>query len=233
MMVSKRAHQRLDEGMVVLAIKRIEAVVEAAQADGVERQRGHVVDDVDLVVGIGAFPLFHQLLGDIEHTGVVGLHGAVAERLQQDVVRLAPVRLGGVGGEQRVARDQAHPAQRAAHRLVEAFFVAEFVDQVGARNHHERRAHHVEPENRPVFLGHPGEMLRRRRRIHRQHVADHRLGRRVRYRAQFIDGRHLTLSPALALEVSAGYYPVIASEAKQSRDRKARTGLLRRKCSSQ
>ena len=84
----ERAHQRFDEGMVVAAVERVEAVVEAAQADRVERQRGHVVNHVDLLVGVQPLPLVDELLGDVEHARVIGLHHAVAEGLQQDVVRL-------------------------------------------------------------------------------------------------------------------------------------------------
>ena len=158
----ERAHQRFHEGVVIPAVERIEAIVEAAQPDGVERQRGHVVDDVDLVVGVEPLPLLHQLLGDVDHARVIGRHGAVAERLQQDVVRLAPVRLRRVGREQPVAADRAHPAQRAAHRLVEALFVGEFVDQVVAGDDDQRRAHHVEPVDRAQFLGQPHQVLHRR-----------------------------------------------------------------------
>ena len=178
----ERAHQQFHERVIVAAIERIEAVVEAAQADGVERQRGHVVDDVDLLVAVEPLPFLHELLGDIDHARMIGRHRAVAERLQQDVVRLAPVRLIGVGGEQPVAADGADTAQRTAHRLVEALLVGEFVDQIVAGDDDERRAHHVEPEDRPQFLGQPHQMLHRRVRIQRQHVADDGLFRRMRYR---------------------------------------------------
>jgi len=43
----------------------------------------------------------------------------------RDVVRLAPVRLVlVVACEQRIARDQANPAQRNAHDLVDTRFVS-------------------------------------------------------------------------------------------------------------
>ncbi len=128
----ERAHQRFDEGMVVAPVERVEAVVEAAEADRVQRQRRHVVDDVDLVVGVEPLPFVDELLGDIDHARVIGLHGAVAEGLEQDVVRLAPVRLPGVGGEQAVAADRAHAPQRTAHGLVEALLVRELVDEIVA-----------------------------------------------------------------------------------------------------
>ena len=199
----ERAHQRLHEGMVVAPVERIEAVVEAAEPDRVERQRRHVVDDVDLVVGVEPLPFLHELLGDIDHARVIGLHGAVAERLQQDVVRLAPVRLGGVGGEQAVAADRAHAAQRAAHRLVEALLVGELVDEIVAGDDHDRRAHHVEPEDRPELLGEPRQVLHRRGGIERQHVADHRLGRRMRDRAQSVLRRHCSIFPLCSVIVIA------------------------------
>ncbi|MGY4593912.1 hypothetical protein ACVWXL_001658 [Bradyrhizobium sp. GM22.5] len=182
----ERAHQRLDEGVVIAPVERIEAVVEAAQADRIQRQRRHVVDDVDLVVGVEPFPFADELLRDVDHARVIGLHGAVAERLEQDVVRLAPVRLPGVGREQAVAADRAHPPQGTAHRLVETLLVGELVDEIVAGDDHDRRAHHVEPEDRPQLLGKPGQMLHRCGRIQRQHVADHRLGRRLRDRVQTV-----------------------------------------------
>ena len=183
MMVSSERTSDADERVIVAAVERIEAVIEPAQADGVERQRGHVVDDVDLLVGVQPLPFLHQLLGDIDHARVIGLHGAVAERLQQDVVRLAPVRLVGIGGEQAVAADRAHAPQWPAHRLVEALLVAELIDKVVAGDKDDRCAHHVEPEDRSELPGEPGEVLHWRRRIQRQHIADHRLGRRLRDRA--------------------------------------------------
>ncbi len=213
----ERAHQRFHERMVVAAIERIEAVVEAAEADSVERQRRHVVNDVDLFVAVEPLPFLDQLFGDIDHARMVGRHRAVAERLQQDVVGLAPVRLIGIGGEQPVAADRAHPAQRPAHRLVETLLVGEFIDQIVAGDDDERRAHHVEPEDRPELLGQPHQVLNGRRCIQRQHIADHRLGRRMRDRIQSVAGRHCNSTPAsLVLNYARRFHPVIASEAKQS-----------------
>ena len=143
----ERAHQRLHEGMVVAAVERVEAVVEAAEPDGVERQRGHVVDDVDLVVGVEPPPFLDQLLGDIDHARVIGLHGAVAERRQQDVVRLAPVRLGGVGGEQPVA---ARPRARGAAHLARP-----------CRNASRRRARRRDRGRRPPRSARPSCRARR------------------------------------------------------------------------
>ena len=105
------AHQRLDIGMVVAAIEGIEPVVEAAQADRVEGERGHVAHHVDLLVGVQTLPLGDELVGDVEHALVVGLHHAMREGRQQDVVRLLPVGLLRLGGEKGVAAQHAHAAQ--------------------------------------------------------------------------------------------------------------------------
>ena len=187
----QRPHQRLDIGMVVAPIEGIEAIIEAAQADRVERQRRHVVDDVDLVVGVEPLPFLDELVGDIDHHRMVGLHGAIAEGGQQDVMRLAPVRLLRVGREQSIARERADAPQRPPHGLVEPRGVAEFVDEIGPRDDHHRRAHHVEPEDRPQLLGEPRQMLRRRLAVDGEHVADERRARRMRNRRERIVGRHI------------------------------------------
>ncbi|MGY4486611.1 hypothetical protein ACVWWR_005802 [Bradyrhizobium sp. LM3.2] len=66
----------------------------------------------------------------------------------QDVVRLAPVRLPGVGCEKAVTTDRSHAPQRAAYRLVEALLIGQLVNQIVAGDDDDRRAHHVEPEDR-------------------------------------------------------------------------------------
>ena len=192
----ERAHQRLDEGMIIAPIERIETVIETAEPDCIERQRSHIMDDIDLLVGVEPFPFFYELLGDVDHARMIGLHGAIAERLQQDVVRLAPVWLSGVGGEQAIAGDRAHPAQRPTHCLVETLLIAQFVDEVVAGDNDQRRAHHVKPEDGPQFLGQPRQILHRRGRIERQHVADHRFGRRMGDRAQSVARSHCDCSRA-------------------------------------
>ena len=120
------------------------------------------MDDVDFVLGVHPLPFLDELLGNIEHARMIGLHGAVTERRHQDVVRLAPVRFVGMGGKQTVAADRANTAQRPAHRLVETFLVADFINQIRARDDDEWRTHHVEPVDRPEFLGQPHHVLDRR-----------------------------------------------------------------------
>ena len=194
----QRVDHRVDERVIVFAVERIEAIVEAAQPDGVERQRGHVVDDVDLVVGVEPLPLEHQLLGDVEHHRVIALHRAVAEVRQQDVVRLRPVRLRGVGGEQPVAGDRAHAAQRAAHGLVEARLVAQLVHEREPGDDGDRLAHHVEPEDRPELACERDQPLDRRDGADVEDVADQGFLRRARDRFEGFPGEHVARVPHAA-----------------------------------
>ena len=208
----ERADQQFDVGMVVAAVERVEAVVEAAQADRVEGERGHVAHHVDLLVGVQPLPLGHELVGDVEHALVVGLHHAVREGRQQDVVRLLPVGLLGLGGEQRVAAQHAHAAQRAAHGLVEPLLVAQLRDKIGARHHDQRRAHHVEPEDRALLARDPHQVLDRRVAVDGEHVAQHRRARRMGNRMQLVT-RHWPVSPPSL----AGHIAPPRCEAKHSR----------------
>ena len=120
------------------------------------------MNDIDFFVAVQPFPLFDELLGDIDHHRMVGLHRAAAERRQQDIVGLAPVRLGGVRRKKPVARNRTHAPQRSANSLVEAFFIAQFVDEIEARHDHQRLAHHIKPEDRPKLFGHARQILDRR-----------------------------------------------------------------------
>ena len=170
----KRVDHRGDERVVVVAVERVEAVPEAAQADRVERERRHVAHDIDLVVGVHPLPLQHELLRHVEHHRMVAGHRACAKIRQQDVVRFRPVRLARVSGEESVAGEVAHLAQRAAHRFVEAPFVAELVHERLPPHDRERLAHHVEFEDGTHLAGDRHDILNRRRRAEIQHVADDR-----------------------------------------------------------
>ena len=142
--------------------------------------------------------VFRQvLLGDVEHALVIGLHHAMREGRQQDVVRLLPVGLLRLGGEQRIAAQHAHPAQRAAHRLVEALLVAQLGHQVGARDDDQRCAHHVEPEDRALLARDAHEVLDRRAAVDREHVAQHRRARRMRNRMQLVARHGMAVLPVL------------------------------------
>ena len=90
----------VDEGVLGVAVERVEAVAEPAERDRVEGQAGHVGGDVDRLVRVQALPLQAELLGDVDHRVEVALHRPRAEAGQQDVVRRLPQRVVGVGGEQ-------------------------------------------------------------------------------------------------------------------------------------
>ena len=68
------------------------------------------MNDIDLVIGVQAFPFLDELLGDVDHHGVIRLHRAAAERLKQNIVCLAPVRFGRIGSEQTVTTNRSHAA---------------------------------------------------------------------------------------------------------------------------
>ena len=186
----KGAGQRIDERVIVTAVERVEAVVETADADRVERQRGHVMHHVDLVVDVQPLPFEAELPGDIEHHREIVGHRPMAEGRQQDAMRLGPVGLLRLAGEQRIARHCPHPAQRAAHRLVEPLLVADFLDQIGTRHDDQRCTHHVEAEDRPVFTRELHEALQRPVAVDREHVADDRLSRRAGNQVLRVRSRH-------------------------------------------
>ncbi|MNS69150.1 hypothetical protein D3C72_1024560 [compost metagenome] len=174
----QRAHHRIDERMEALAVERVEAVAEAAQADGVERERGHVAHHVHLFIEIEALPLGDQLPRDVQHHRVVGLHRALAEVGQQDVVRLGPRLLVRVGGEEAVRRG-TQPAQCAARALVEARLFAQLVDQRGRRHHDHRHARHVEPVDAAEVLRDLPHVEHRRIGADGQQIADEGFLRRM------------------------------------------------------
>ena len=114
-------------------------------------------------------PIFHELFGDVEHARVVGLHRAVAERLHQDVVRLAQF------GSLVSAVNRPSPATARTRRsgprtrLVEPFSSRARRPDRGGRRRREARPS-CQPEDRPEFHSQPHQILHRRRQIQRQHV---------------------------------------------------------------
>jgi hypothetical protein len=168
----QRATHGVDERVLPCAVEGVEAVVEPAEPDGVQGQRGHVADDVDLVLGVEPLPLGHQLLGDVEHHRMVALHRPLAEVGQQDVVGFGPVGLLGLRGEETVAGEAAHPPQGASDALVEARLVAQLVDQPEARDDEQDTTSNVEPVDGPVLSGELHQILRRCPRADRQQVPE-------------------------------------------------------------
>jgi len=145
--------QSVDKGVEFFAIEGVEAIIEAAQTDRVEGQPDHVAGDINLIIRIQPLPFQHQLFGNVDHHGQVIVHRFLTESRHQDIVRLAPVWRCRIPGEQAVPANDAQTPQRAAYTLVEPGFIAQLSDQVGARDKHDRRAHHVEPEDRSLFVG--------------------------------------------------------------------------------
>ncbi len=135
----QRAHHRLDERVLGVAVERVEAVAEAAQRDRVEGQPRHVGRDVDRLVRVEPLPLEAELLGDVDHRVEVALHRPRAEAGQQDVVRGLPQRVVGVRGEQPGALvGLAELPLAEPDELVEAGVVAEVVDHLQAVGDVER-----------------------------------------------------------------------------------------------
>ena len=186
------AIQRVDERVIVLPVEGVETVVEAADANDVERHGRHVMDDIDFVVGVHPLPFGDKLVGDVQHHRHVVVHRLARECRHQDIVRLAPVRRLRVGGEEAVARNRPHFSQRAAHRLIEAGFVAKLFHDVRAPGHDQRFAHHVELEDRPLFPRDAHQVLQWLRCVDGKKVADNR---RFRRRGDRLGIRHATRLP--------------------------------------
>ena len=97
---SRTPHHRRDERVRGLAVEGVEAVVEAAERDRVQRQAGHVVRHVDLVVRVEPVPLLPSAARRGRASSGSSAHRRQAEGRQQDVVGPATVRVVGLGGEQ-------------------------------------------------------------------------------------------------------------------------------------
>src|SRR6185503_19172456 len=105
-------------------------------------------------------------------------------------MRLRPIRLLGVGGEQTV-RQRPQPPQRPARALVEARLVAQLVDQRKAGHDDYWLAHHVEPVDRAVFAREVDEILYRRAPADGQEIADQRFARWMGNRIERVAARHV------------------------------------------
>ncbi len=175
LLLDQGAHHGRDEGVRRVPVERVEPEVEPAQRDGVQRERRHVLRDVDLVAGIQPGPLVRQLSRDVQHPRHVLAHRLLAERRHEDVVRAPPERVAGVAGEQAALRGSARLPQPRTDLLVEALIVTDLLDQVGA-GHDEPGAtpRHREPEDRPVLASHHHEALDGIVRVDVQQVAQHR-----------------------------------------------------------
>lgn len=138
------ADHGLDEGMRFVPLEGAEVVAESGESDGVERHPRHVVGDVHgLTVASAAVPGLDEAVRHAQHHGVVCAHGAQRERGHQDVVRLGPVGLVVVRGEQSVGGELAHVLQSGPDRLREPALVGQIGDQVEVA--HEERVPAVQP----------------------------------------------------------------------------------------
>jgi hypothetical protein len=128
--LDERVAHRLEERVQLLVLEGVEAVAEPGEGDRVQRQPGHVLrhHQVDTLV---VLPFGDQLLRDLEHLREVRPHRPLTERRHQDAVGVSPARLVVPGGEESVAAEVPHMAQRRVDRLVEARFVRQFGHKVG------------------------------------------------------------------------------------------------------
>ncbi len=125
----ERSHHGGHEGMHLVLVEAVEAVVEGAQRNRVERQARHVVGDIDDGIGAEPLPAHEHLVGDVEHVVEHAADGDRPEGGHEYPVGLGPVRFVAVGREQAVAGDGADFLQRRLDALAESGLVAELVDQ--------------------------------------------------------------------------------------------------------
>jgi hypothetical protein len=177
--VLQRINHRDHERMRLLAVEGIEAIGKSAQPDRIERQSGHVGGDVDILAWIEPRPFLHQLSGNVAHLWQIAADRHRAERRRQDIVRLLPVRLVGPGGEQAIANDDPSLQQSGSKDFVEPMIIADFIDQLEARQHRERAARKLEPEYWPIELGKLDQVEQRRIALEVEQIADDRMTGRL------------------------------------------------------
>ncbi len=158
-------HHGFDERMHLVLIKRVEAVAEAGQRDGVEREPGHVVGDVDRRFRAEPLPLRQHLVGDIEHVLEIIPHRRRTEGRHQDAVRLGPVGLVGMGGEQAVGDEIPQVGQPTADLLVETSLVTGVGSQLERAEHQHGALAERQAIDGPELAGELDHALDRRFRI--------------------------------------------------------------------
>ncbi|MCY1506754.1 hypothetical protein D9M68_410080 [compost metagenome] len=171
--LSQRADHGLDERVQLRTGKRVEVIAEAGQRDGVERQPRHVVGHGDIGVRALPVPFVDQPAGHAQHRVEIPLHRALAEGRHQDAVRLAPVGLVGVRGEQAVAGHAAQVGQWRADVLAEACRVAHFGSQRDRGHERHAPAGEVQFEDALMMAAARQQVLAHRARLDLQQVADH------------------------------------------------------------
>lgn len=144
------AHHRADERVRLVAVEGAEVEAESGEPDGVQRHPCHVVGHLHRIPGGGlAVPGFDEPVSDLQHHRLVGAHRPQAEGGHENVVRLGPVGLVGVRGEQPVAQELAQVLHPEPDVLGESLIVGELGDEVqpgdeevvlAVRTHSEDRA---------------------------------------------------------------------------------------------
>lgn len=172
--LGKKATHGLDEGVQLIVVERVEAVVHGAQRQRVESQPREVVRDHDGVRGSMAGPLHGQLADDVVHLVEHAVDGHGPEGGRQDAVGDAPVLFFRADcGEEPVVDALADLVEDAPDVLLEAFFVADLVYELVARDEYCAAAGEVQfvdlswrvssvtvlathrlTEQRTVFVGH-------------------------------------------------------------------------------
>ena len=126
----QRSHHGGHEGMHVVLVEAVEAVVERAQGDRVEREPRHVVGDLDDGARAEPLPAHEHLVGNVEHPVEHAADRDRSEGRDQDAMRLGPIGLVAIGGEQPVAGNRPDLLQGPLDTLAESRLVAQFVHQL-------------------------------------------------------------------------------------------------------
>ena len=125
----QRGGERFKEGIKLFLAERIEAIAEPRNRNAVEREPSHIIRHVHIFAN-PAFPFPDQRIGDFDHHVKIAAHRSLAERGQENAMRLAPVGLLAERREQPVACKAANRTETGTRHLAEPCFVAECSDNV-------------------------------------------------------------------------------------------------------
>lgn len=168
---SQRPHHARNERMRLLPIKAVEAVIESAQADRIERQTRHILGNVHAFVGIQPRPFLDELHRQIDHFVMIAAHGRLTEARQQDIVRLPPVGLLRLAGKQAVSGERPHLLQRRPHSLIEPRLVTGVGDQLVAGDDQIRPSRQFHAVDRPELIGQLDQRLHRALEVKQRQIA--------------------------------------------------------------
>ena len=172
-------HHLLDERMGILTVKAIEAVIEPAQADRIERQSRHVIRHIDFLVRVEPCPFLHQLRRKVNHFLVIAFHRLLAEARQQDIMGFLPVRLFGSAREQAVSAERTDFLESRPYLFIKARLVTDFRCQFRTRNERAGTSRKMELIDRPKFTRLLHERLHRFFFIDQWQIAKRAIGFRL------------------------------------------------------